>query len=175
MQEELCCQKKVASSVLPSSGPLCLQVLGAKSNWLEIIYQVHFKDTESFMELGRGQKSTCEPHGNPQPSRKPAEIGSHFFSTSFLCSRFTPASFLNPSFWLWFSVSRHSGVLVFTPRALSFISPVEATNNNCLLVLGPKSTFLGGSSVWICVRCLALYNQVTPVAGIKHKMHAHQD
>lgn len=56
MQEELCCQKKVASSVLPSSGPLCLQVLGANSNWLEIIYQVHFKDTESFMELGGGRK-----------------------------------------------------------------------------------------------------------------------
>lgn len=98
MQEQLCCQKKVTPSVLPASGPLRLQVLGANSNWLEIIHEVHFKDTESFMELGGGQKSTCEPHGKPKPSRKPAEIGSHFFSASFLCSRFMPASFLTLHF-----------------------------------------------------------------------------
>lgn len=161
MQEELCCQKKVTPSVLPSSGPLRLQVLRANSNWLEIIHEVHFKDTESFMELGGGQKSTCEPHGKPKLSRKPAEIGSHFFFSLFSLLLIHACVIFNSSFWLRFSVSPHSGLLVLT-QALSFISPVEATHNNCLLFLGPKSTFPGGPSVQICVSCLALYSQVTP-------------
>jgi hypothetical protein len=86
--EQLYCQKMAVFSVLPLSGPLCLQVSGAHLNWLKTNHEILFKSTKNC-----GAGSTGEPCGNPKPGRNQPEISSPFPPASFFCSAHACAVF----------------------------------------------------------------------------------